>query len=167
MDTGKLCASLAAVRSVEDRERAELAIQTYDIVLDRGKASLWAHALHWDDAWMLRGSGKASLRFGVRMGFRERLVSLERFLDDVGYWSRSSLRTAYTRRWLRRTPAEFLTRGRKWVCMRVQDRFCVASTETVIHGFARRSTRHRFKPVPGGGGGRRAYVIGEGKDVIH
>ena len=100
IDAGELRASLAVVHSVGDRERAELAIRAHDIVLDRGEASLWAHALHRDDAWVLCGPDKASLRFGVRMGFRERLVSLERLLDEVGYRPRSSLRTAYTRRWL-------------------------------------------------------------------
>ena len=103
IDAGELRASLAAVHSVEDRERAELAIRAHDIILDRGEASLWAHALHRDEAWVLCGPDKASLRFGVRMGFRERLVSLERLLDDVGYRPRPSLRTAYTGRWLRRT----------------------------------------------------------------
>lgn len=97
---GELRASLAAVHSVGDRERAELAIRAHGIILNRGEASLWGHALHRDDAWVLCGPDKASLRFGVRMGFRERLVSLERLLDDVGYRPRGALRTAYTRRWL-------------------------------------------------------------------
>ena len=108
IDAGELRASLAAVHSVGDRERAELAIRAHDIVLDRGEASLWAHALHRDDAWMLCGPDKASLRFGIRLGFRERLVSLGHLLDDVGYQPRSSLRTAYTRRWLRRTLNELV-----------------------------------------------------------
>ena len=108
INAGELRASLAAVHSVEDRERAELAIRAHDIILDRGEASLWAHALHRDEAWVLCGPDKASLRFGVRMGFRERLVSLERLLDDVGYRPRPSLRTAYTRGWLRRTLDELV-----------------------------------------------------------
>ena len=100
IDARELGASLAAVHSIGDRERAELAIQAHGIILDRGEASLWAHALHRDDAWVLCGPDKASLRFGVRMGFRERLMSLERLLDEIGYRPRWSLRTAYTRRWL-------------------------------------------------------------------
>lgn len=113
IDAGELRASLAAVHSVGDRERAELAIRVHDIIiLDRGEASLWAHALHRDDAWVLCGPDKASLRFGVRMGFRERLVSLERLLDDVGYRPTSSLRTAYSRRWLDGTLSELVLVGR-------------------------------------------------------
>ena len=76
--------------------------------IGQGRSVSPAHALHLDDTWMLCGPDKASLRFGGRMGFRERLVSLERLLDDVGYRSRSSLRTAYTRGWLRRTLVDIL-----------------------------------------------------------
>ena len=108
IDAGKLRASLAAVHSVEDRERAELAIRARGIELDRGEASLWAHALHRDGAWVLCGPDKASLRFGVRMGFRERLVSLERLLDEAGYRPGPPLRTAYTRKWLHGTLSELV-----------------------------------------------------------
>ena len=108
IDAGELRASLAAVHAVGDPERAELAIRVHDIILDRGEASLWAHTLHRDDAWVLCGPDKASLRFGVRMGCREWLVSLERLLDDVGYRPRSSLRTAYTRTWLDGTLSELV-----------------------------------------------------------
>ena len=99
IDAGALRASLAEIHSVGDRERAELVIRAHDIGLDRGEASLWAHALHRDDAWVLCGPDKASLRFGIRMGFHERLVSLERLLDGVGYRPRLSLRAAYTKKW--------------------------------------------------------------------
>ena len=54
-----------------------LAVQAPDIVLDPGERALWAHALTRNDDWILCGPDKASLRFGVRLGFRERLVALE------------------------------------------------------------------------------------------
>ena len=108
IDAGELRASLAAVHPVGTRERAEMALRAHDIVLDRGEASLWAHALRRDDAWVLCGPDKASLRFGVRMGFRERLVSLERLLDDAGHRPRSPLRIAYTATWQRRALAEIV-----------------------------------------------------------
>ena len=62
IDAGELCASLAAVHPVADRERAELAVRVSDIALDRGEVSLWAHALRRNDAWVLCGPDKASLR---------------------------------------------------------------------------------------------------------
>ena len=108
IDERELRASLKAVHAVGYRERAELTVRVHDIALDIGEASLWAHALNRNDAWVLCGPDKASLRFGVRLGFRERLVSLERLLDDGGHRPRSSLRMAYTKQWHERTLSEFV-----------------------------------------------------------
>ena len=108
IDAGQLRASLAAVHPVANREHAELAVRVSDITLDRGEASLWAHALHRTDAWVLCGPDKASMRLGVRLGFRERLVSLEGLLDDVGHRPQPVLRPAYTRRWHDRTVGELV-----------------------------------------------------------
>lgn len=77
----ELQTSLAAVHCVGNRERAELAVLIQGIALDRGEESLWVHALGRDDDWVLCGPDKASLRCGVRLGFRERIVSLEEFPD--------------------------------------------------------------------------------------
>ena len=103
IDGSELRASLSAVHEVGERERAELAVRVPDIVLDRGEASLWAHALHRDDGWVLCGPDKASLRFGIRLGCRERLVSLERLLEDAGHRAIPALKEAYTRSWHNRT----------------------------------------------------------------
>ena len=73
----QLRASLATEHRVDDRQRAELAIRTQGILLDRGEESLWAHALGREDGWLLCGPDRASLRCGVRLGFRDRIVSLE------------------------------------------------------------------------------------------
>jgi hypothetical protein len=55
------------------------------------------------------------LRFGVRLGLRDRLVALERLLSDVGHRPREALRPAYTTRWLDAALAEmvFLEGGRR------------------------------------------------------
>lgn len=98
IDLAELRSSLAAVHSVSVRERAELALRKGGIALDEGEDALWAHALGRDDAWLLCGPDKASLRCGVRLGHRERLVSLEELLKRVGHRP-SGLRTAYTRKW--------------------------------------------------------------------
>lgn len=108
IDAGELRDSLKTVHPVGNRERAGLAVRVTDIMLDRGEASLWAHALSRTDAWVLCGPDKASLRCGVRLGFRERLVSLEELLDDAGYRSRTTLRPAYTRRWHKRAVGEII-----------------------------------------------------------
>jgi hypothetical protein len=115
IDRAALQASLAAVHRVSDSERAAAAVRdALFSYLDVGEQSLWAHALARSDAWVLCGPDKASLRFGVRLGFRDRLVALENLLHDVGYRPPTALRTNYTSGWLARTLGEFvITEGPK------------------------------------------------------
>ena len=94
-----LRASLAGERSVDELERAELLIRIDEISLDRGEESLWAHALSRDDGWFLCGPDRASLRCGVRLGLRDRIVSLEMLLDGVGHRARIAPKRHYTRQW--------------------------------------------------------------------
>ena len=96
----ELRSSLASVHGVDDGQRAALAVQMQGIVLDRGEESLWAHALGRQDSWLLCGPDKASLRCGVRLGFRERMVSLEELLAGVGHRPKTTLRRHYTKGWL-------------------------------------------------------------------
>jgi hypothetical protein len=82
------------------------------LALDVGEWSLWAHALTRSDAWVLCGPDKASMRFGVRLGLRERLMSLQGLLDAAGFRPRAELKLAYTSSWLERTLGElFLAEG--------------------------------------------------------
>ena len=106
IDETRLRGSLSAVHSVSNLERAKLALRTPDIALDSGEESLWAHALIRNDAWILCGPDRASLRCGIRLGHRDRLVSLERLLSDAGHRPRVSLRPAYTTQWLHRALVE-------------------------------------------------------------
>lgn len=106
IDGGELRRTLKAVHAVGTAELAVVATRASDIALDVGERSLWALALTRNDAWVLCGPDKASLRFGVRLGFRERLVALEALFDDVGYRPRSELRLPYTSKWLERTLGE-------------------------------------------------------------
>jgi hypothetical protein len=109
VDAAELRASLATpAHTVAAAELATFAVQAPDIALDVGERSLWAHALTRADAWVLCGPDKASLRFGVRLGFRERLVSLENLLEAVGYRTRDGLKTAYTTHWLDRILGDFI-----------------------------------------------------------
>ena len=108
IDEARLRDRLAGVHVVGDLERAVLAIRAGEIALDRGEASLWAHALGRNDEWILCGPDKASLRCGVMLGLRERLVSMEGLLDEVGHRPGTALREAYTRRWHERTLGELV-----------------------------------------------------------
>ena len=108
VDETRLRAALTTVHSVNVRQRTELLLRQTP-ALDRGEESLWAHALdREDDTWLLAGPDKASLRCGVLLGYRERLISLERLLDDVGHRVRQSLREAYTEAWHRRALNELV-----------------------------------------------------------
>lgn len=108
IDVAELRASLGTVHPVGNLERAELKIRTPDIELHIGEASLWAHALGRTDDWVLCGPDRASLRCGIRLGFRERLAPLEGLLDDVGHRPGAALRTHYTRRWHERVLGELV-----------------------------------------------------------
>ena len=113
IDEKELRTSLRAVHSVGNRERAELAIRAADVALDIGEASLWAHALSREDAWVLCGPDKASLRCGVRLEFREQLVALEYLLDGVGFRSGKALRRQYTTAWHNRALGEIVLAERE------------------------------------------------------
>ena len=108
VDETRLRESLSTVHSVSDRQRAELLLRQPP-ALDRGEESLWAHALDREDnAWLLAGPDKASLRCGVLLGYRDRLISLERLLDEIGHRVRRGLREPYTEAWHRRAVNELV-----------------------------------------------------------
>lgn len=102
IDARALRSSLAIVHFVEKKEKAKLASKIQGIHLDDGEEELWAHALGRDDMWLLCGPDTASIHAGVRLGFRERLITLETLFNDIGHNPRIPLRNAYTERWLRR-----------------------------------------------------------------
>jgi hypothetical protein len=108
IDAAELRGSLAAVHLVGDAELAVVAVRAPDIALDVGERSLRGLALTRGDAWVLCGPDKASLRFGVRLGFRERLVGLEGLLDAVGHRPKINLRPHYTSKWLQQALGELV-----------------------------------------------------------
>src|SRR5690606_6579627 len=86
IDQADLRASLGAVHQVARLQEAKLKLKLMEeaIDLDAGEFALWAHMVDREDVWMLCGPDKASLRFGVQQGFRDRMISLEQLLADVG-----------------------------------------------------------------------------------
>ncbi len=114
IDREALLAGLKAVHKVSDAERAAALVGDGEIaMLDEGEKALWAHALARSDAWVLCGPDKASLRIGVRANLRNRLVSLERLLDDAGFRTKTPLKGAYRQDWLSRTLVELAQREGK------------------------------------------------------
>ena len=100
IEVGDLRKSLVEVHEVADIERAGLTVRIGGIALDRGEESLWAHALGRTGTWFLCGPDRASLRVGVRLQVRDRLVSMEELLDGAGHRARRALRPAYKRNWM-------------------------------------------------------------------
>jgi hypothetical protein len=99
VDQALLEKSLAGVHRPGMKEFAVVAVQAPDIALDPGERALWAHALTRGDDWILCSPDRASLRFGVRLGFRERLESLEKLLNDVGFRPKMAPNSNYTAAW--------------------------------------------------------------------
>ena len=107
IDGTALRASLAAVHPVGLEELAEVDLRGGQ-ALDRGERALWAHALTRDDAWVLCGPDKASMRFGFENGDRERLVSLENLVAAIGHRPAQPLRDNYRDAWLQTTISQFI-----------------------------------------------------------
>ena len=101
-----LRARLSFVQSTDMSQQTELLAKLDELVLDLGELSLWAHALTQSDNWILCGPNWASIRSGIRLGHRERIVSLEKLLIDAGLKGRLSLRNAYTTKRLSQTISE-------------------------------------------------------------
>ena len=107
IDAAQLRKDLRAVHTVTEAQRANVLLNADGIALDLGEQSLWAHALTRTDAWVLCGPDKASLRFGVRMKCRDRMISLESLLLDVGF-NPKNLDEKHTAKWLDRVLGEFV-----------------------------------------------------------
>jgi len=70
----------------------ELGLQCPDADrLDPGERHLWAHALARNDDWLGGCSDRAALNIAVRLGWEDRLVSLEELVRAAG--ARSALRS--------------------------------------------------------------------------
>lgn len=100
IDEAALRSALRAVHAVSPLERAQAVVRDEGLaMLDDGERALWSHALGRTDAWVLCGPDAASLRIGVRLGLRDRLVALETLLTDVGFKPGTPLRRNYTKAW--------------------------------------------------------------------
>lgn len=99
IDQTALRKSLSGIHEPSDDERSELTDSHPKIEIDAGETSLWTHALDRTDNWLFCGPDKASLRLGCQLGFRDRLVSMERLLRDIGSKTKLALKENYTQLW--------------------------------------------------------------------
>ena len=115
IDEAALRASLHNVHEVSERERAIAATRDTQIGwLDAGERELWAHAIGRDDVWLLCGPDAASLRVGIRLGFRERLTALEALCKEVGCRPALALKNQYSRAWLEKKLMEMAIQEGRW-----------------------------------------------------
>lgn len=107
VEAAALDAARIAVHAVSSRQRAALKLKAPDDDLHPGERALWAHLLDRGGPWLMCGPDKASMRCGVRLGFAERIVSLQRLLDDIGCRPKTQLYPQYTEKWHQRVLADF------------------------------------------------------------
>jgi hypothetical protein len=73
------------VNRVSDTELAQLAVQDPESSrLDPGERHLWAHALARGDAWIASCADFAAVSAAVRLGWEDRLKSLEELAKGAG-----------------------------------------------------------------------------------
>lgn len=90
------------VHPVNELERITAQLDHAELAkLDPGERDLWIHALSRSDGWILCGPDIASIKFGVANGFRDRLISLEQLLSQIGCKPKHTLPDHYTAKWLK------------------------------------------------------------------
>jgi len=100
--------SQVLIHKVSEQDRLSKGIEHADLgVLDNGERDLWIHALGRTDGWILCGPDIASIRFGVRAGHGDRLISLESLFDAIGFKPRKRLPEHQTAKWLKTKVDEF------------------------------------------------------------
>ncbi|MFN5997327.1 MAG: hypothetical protein ACK47C_10255 [Paracoccaceae bacterium] len=97
IDEVSLRASFKAVHPVSQLQIAKV-ISAGGDSLDVGEQALWAHALDRQDAWVLCGPDKASMKFGFQNGHRTQLISLGELLSKIKF--NASLRRHFEKAWL-------------------------------------------------------------------
>jgi len=109
IDVQALCADFDRIFAVSQNDLAQAVTREPSIRgLDDGELYLWAHALTRADVWYLCGPDKASMRIGVKLGLRDRLLSLEKLLADIGHRPKLGLGPGYTTKWLNDTLSQFV-----------------------------------------------------------
>jgi hypothetical protein len=89
------------VHPVSEEARFEAQAAHADLTrLDEGELDLWVHALGRKGGWILCGPDIASITFGVRLGYADRLISLEALLSAIGYKPKQRLQENQTAKWL-------------------------------------------------------------------
>lgn len=111
--SGKDLSRLAKVHRVSEKDRANHLLADPDAMgMDAGERDLFAHAhsreLTGDSVWVICSPDKASIRAAVRIGWADRLVSLERLANEVGARPKPSFKQHFGEKFLSRFRTEYL-----------------------------------------------------------
>lgn len=68
--------------------------------IDAGELELWVHACQRNDVWFLCGPDRASMNYGYKLGYVDRLVSMEHVLGLSGIQN-DQIKGHYQEKWLR------------------------------------------------------------------
>lgn len=95
--------------AVSDADRAILVTAcTEAAILDYGERDLWAHAYSRGDDWRAVCADQAAVRVAVRLGWGDRLESLEGLISAAGLRTKLPLKNHYSKRMLSIWRAKFL-----------------------------------------------------------
>lgn len=95
-------ARISTIHSVADTDVASVLLMDRAEALDPGELELFAHAmtLPVDDVWVICSPDLASVKFAVKSGLGDHLISLEAAMDAAGARPRVPLRNHFTSAWL-------------------------------------------------------------------
>lgn len=91
--------ALSFIGAADSKKYADLVVGSDNIQLGSGEKALWAYALGWEGNWLFCGPDKASLRCGIKLGFRDQIISLETLLISAGYPNINNLKKNYREKW--------------------------------------------------------------------
>ncbi|MBY5566614.1 hypothetical protein HFO55_05005 [Rhizobium leguminosarum] len=107
----ELRTSLQAVHAVDDSKRAAGYIfEPHIMMLDHGERDLWCFLFDHPEAWIVCSPDSATYEVACRKKMTDRLVFLEKLLEEVGFSGRKELRANYKKQWHDQTVAEGRTR---------------------------------------------------------
>ena len=111
--TAQDLARMRAVHSVDKTKESALILEMPDAEgLHGGERRLYAHALaqlaQGESDWVVCSPDKAAIRVAIGLEWDERVISLEKLIDDSGAKLAEPLDIQFTERWLSRYRTEYL-----------------------------------------------------------
>ena len=92
---------LKAVHTVNNIAKARLSLSSTNAsALDAGEHDLFAHALGRSDAWLVACADRAAVNIAFSLGWEERVVSLEKLVQQTGSRPNPALNGHFTEKWL-------------------------------------------------------------------